>query len=248
MENKNITVRQTAFKLTVGEILNSEYVQDTEQGLNYLHHLNLDIFRFNVIGIIINIEKQGNITNLWLEDGTGKIVARLFEESKLTSSLGVGTVLSIVGKARTYNQERYISPEILKKVDPCWLKLRKVELGERFVSVSPTIKVEEEISSLKVYSENPKNKPLTVTKEEYDVAKEKTEELEIMEEEIVEEKKELLPTQKLLLLIKEKDQGEGVRIEEIISCSPLNDTEKIIEKMLEKGDIFQNLPGRVRVL
>ena len=58
----------------------------------------------------------------------------------------------------------------------------------------------------------------------------------------------MLPIQKLTNLIKELDTGDGVLIEEVISKSPLNDTEQLIEKMLENGDIFQNLPGKVKVL
>ena len=37
-------------------------------------------------------------------------------------------------------------------------------------------------------------------------------------------------------------------IEELISKSMLNDTEQLIEKMLENGDIYQNLPGKIKVL
>ena len=68
------------------------------------------------------------------------------------------------------------------------------------------------------------------------------------EEENISEEAELLPIQKLTNLIKELDTGDGVLIEEVISKSPLNDTEQLIEKMLENGDIFQNLPGKVKVL
>ena len=37
-------------------------------------------------------------------------------------------------------------------------------------------------------------------------------------------------------------------MEEIISKSPLNNTEQLLEKMLESGEIFQNSPGKVKVL
>jgi len=238
-------VRQIAYKMTIGEINRSKYIQENEQGLSYLQTEDQrSIFRLNMVGIIINIQKQGNITNLWLEDGTEKIIVRIFEENDKVSSLFPGEVVLIIGKVRSYNQERYISPEIIKKVSSDWLKLRRLEYPEKYcvTSTSPVLDEEVSISPIKI-----EIKTLTMENKGDGLSIEEEEVIE--EEEIKSEKEEsILPTQKLLLLIKEKDKGEGVKIEEIISCSFLNDTETLIAKMLERGDIFQNLPGRVRVL
>ena len=57
-----------------------------------------------------------------------------------------------------------------------------------------------------------------------------------------------LPIQKIIHLITELDKGDGVFIEEIIEKSTLNETEKLIQNMLENGDIFQNYPGKIKVL
>ncbi|MEK6937656.1 MAG: OB-fold nucleic acid binding domain-containing protein [Nanoarchaeota archaeon] len=242
MENKNPLIRQTAVKITLGEVTQGRYVQE-EDALNYL--LTSDqrqIYRLNVVGIIVHLQKQGNITNLWLEDGTGKLVVRFFEENKVLKELNPGDIVLVVGRLRQYDQERYLSFEIVKKVDASWLKLRKIELKERFAAILET-KSSEEIVSAAV----PEVKPLSLSEEKGGIKEEIIEE-EVIEEEIASGEKEILPTQKILLIIKEKDKGEGVLVEEILHCSFLNDTEKLIEKMLEKGDIFQNLPGRVKVL
>lgn len=232
MENKNPLTRQTAVKITLGEVTQGKYIQE-EDTLNYL--LTSDqrkIYRLNVVGIIVHLQKQGNITNVWLEDGTGKLVVRFFEENKVLGGLNPGNIVLVIGRLRQYNQEKYLSSEIVKKVDSSWLKLRKEELKEKFSAILEKKSPEEIVSAV-----IPEVKPLSLPTEE-----------EIIEEEVVDEKKEVLPTQKILLLIKEKDRGEGVLVEEILHCSFLNDTEKLIAKMLEKGDIFQNLPGRVKVL
>ena len=42
--------------------------------------------------------------------------------------------------------------------------------------------------------------------------------------------------------------GEGAPIEEVIEQSKISNTNKIITKMLESGDIFQLSPGRVKLL
>jgi len=255
MENKNILARQTGIKVTLGEIVNGQYIQEEEQAQNYL--LTSDqrkIYRVNVVGIIVHTQKQGNITNLWLEDGTGKVVVRFFEENKILSSLNPGDILMVIGRLRLYNQEKYLTSEIVKKVDSSWLKLRKIELREKFALLPESKKDKSE--EIPLFASIPEVKPLKIIPEEIIAPVSKTPSLtqesgeieEEIEEEIVEEEKELLPTQKLLLLIKDLDQGTGVLIEDLLSKSPLNETEKILEKMLEKGDIFQNLPGRVKVL
>lgn len=242
MENKIPLVRQPAVKITLGEVVLGKYVQE-EETLNYL--LTFDqrkIYRLNVVGIVVHLQKQGNINNVWIEDGTGKIVVRFFEEHKILAKLNPGDILLVVGKLRQYNQEKYLSSEIVKKVDASWLKLRKTELKEKFAAIIET-PLPEKIVSAAV----PEVKPLSWSKEKKSIEEDIIEE-EVVEEEIAPEEKDILPAQKLLLLIKEKDKGEGVLVEEILHCSFLNDTEKWIEKMLEKGDIFQNLPGRVKVL
>ena len=59
---------------------------------------------------------------------------------------------------------------------------------------------------------------------------------------------EILPAEKMMSLIKELDRGQGVLIEELIEKSPLKETELLITKMLENGEIFQNAPGKVKIL
>ena len=36
----------------------------------------------------------------------------------------------MIGRPRKYNEQLFISIEIIKKVDPLWAKVRKLELGE----------------------------------------------------------------------------------------------------------------------
>jgi len=68
------------------------------------------------------------------------------------------------------------------------------------------------------------------------------------EEVIVECKADDLPIAKISNIIKALDQGDGVRIEDVLTHSHLNNTEKFIEKMLQDGDIFQNAPGKIKII
>ena len=134
----------------------------------------------------------------------------------------VGTAVLIIGKVRAYNQEKYLSPEIIKTAHPGWLRVRSLELGLKngpYQEKNTTEALKEEIAPKTLEQEN-----------------------------IVGDNEALLPHQKLSHLIKELDLGSGALIEDIIEKSPLQDTEAAIQKMLEKGEIFQISPGKVKVL
>ena len=250
MEQARSYDRQIALKIAVQELLNSQYIQENEQTPNYLlTDSNQKIYRLNVMGIILGKEKQGAITNLLFDDGTGKITLRVFEENGVVNSLNVGDAILSIGKLRIYNQEKYIAPEIMKKIDNLWLKLRALELKELIGEKDAFVEEEKEKIVKEVKENQSEEKDNSKTIIEKEIINESSKIVEEIEDEITDVKEdELLPVQKIINLIKELDTGEGVMIEELISKSILNDTEQLIEKMLENGDIYQNLPGKVKVL
>jgi len=227
--------RQIAVKIYIADLILGTYIQEVEQNPNYLQTIhNQKIYRLNVIAIIIQKEILGTITNFLMEDSTGTIVARFFEENKYLERFKVGDVVLVVGKVRTYNQEKYISPEIIKKVNPLWLKIRLKEL--RLVEVSKNISV---ITTQKEEEQVKIQQPTIIVT---------TQPTQMLKEGVVVEDNIILPYQKITQLIRTLDKGEGARIEEIMEKSPLQNTEEIIETMLKNGDIFQNSPGKVKVL
>lgn len=243
-ENKSF-FRFPAEKASLQELEEGKYVEEKEQSPNYiLVNENKKIFRINVIAALINKELRGSITSILIDDGGGKIILRLFEENKAALHLEVGDVVQVIGKIRTFNQEKYIFPEIIKKINPLWLKVRSLEMQQN----KKQNKKEEKIFQ--------KIEPKTIESQEKETAKETNSSNKIVEDmdclkvvsEEIEENNPLLPFEKISALISKLDQGEGVMIEELIEKSPLEKTEELIEKMLENGDIFQNMPGKVRLL
>lgn len=220
--------RQVAIKITIEDILQSKFIQGDNDNPSHFKYKDQDVYRINVMGIILNKEKIGSITNIMFDDGTSNITLRLFEENNKIDLLVVGDAILIVGKLRIYNQQKYISPEIIKKIDKSWLKVRLLELNKNNIIIN------KENLSNEIINEN-------------DI--EIKEINENLDEPFIEEFNEnILPIEKLLNIIKTMDQGNGVLIEDIIDKSPLENTEELLEKMLENGDIFQNQPGKVKVL
>lgn len=231
--------RAPAIKTSSVEISSGEFYPGDEQNSAYLlTSSGKKLFRVSFFATILQKETIGSVTTFYVDDGLGQLPLRCFEENKNQSLLTIGDVILIIGKIRKYNQEVYISPEIMKKISPLWLKVHSLEISRNT------------LLNLDLEKEKNGKKEL----ETREVEKEKVE-IEIVETEIVEEEikggdiKEVeLPINKLLKLIKELDLGEGVNIEELVQKSFLKDAEHWIEKMLETGDIFQCLPGKVKVL
>jgi RPA family protein len=56
------------------------------------------------------------------------------------------------------------------------------------------------------------------------------------------------PYQKILNAISMLDQGNGVDIQEIVSYLKINGCEKILQNLIEEGEIFEIKPGKVKLL
>ncbi|MDP3734059.1 MAG: hypothetical protein Q8R37_02430 [Nanoarchaeota archaeon] len=218
MEGKKES-RHRAQKVFITEILEGTLKTEEKEAILFLKTPTKEIYRLNIIAVVVGKEKRGSAINLFIDDSTGKITIRFFEDNTVATAAAVGDVLLVIGKTRSYQEEKYISPEIVKKIDHLWLKVRSLELAA-----------------------------ITNHNQEHEEEKQIKEEKEDKSNQDTQSESDLLPFEKIIKLIKKMDTGEGVFIEEIIEKSSLRDAEKILEKMLEKGDLFQNQPGRVKVL
>ncbi len=249
--------RHIAVKSSVQDLLSGEYIKGEDGQADYiLNKQNEKVFRLNIVGIIVSSSKTGSITNFLLDDGSERIVLRFFEEQDFLEKIELGDTMLCIGKLRMYANERYVAPEICKKVDPLWLKVRNVSLGKRKVVVKEAKKesepLEKQSSADKVKNteeinmENITAEVKFTSADKIDEAKKEENEEEVFAEFEGEQEKPL--SQKVLELIKKLDSGEGVFIDDLIEKIGNKDVEKIIERMLETGDVFQNLPGRVKIL
>lgn len=266
-ENKSF-FRFTAEKVSIQQLEEGEYIEDKEHNPNYITiGENRKIFRINVMATLVNKELRGSVTSILIDDGTGKIVLRLFEENKSAMDLEVGDVVQIIGKIRIFNQEKYIFPEIIKKINSAWLKVRHLEL-QRIIKKNEVKKVnrvfledkneikKETVLLKKTAEENINHFEIDMVQRNaqsisgsprLETQNEHSDLFCVINEEI-EENDPLLPYEKISKLIIQLDKGDGVMIEDILEKSPLEKTEELIEKMLENGEIFQNMPGKVKLL
>ena len=122
--------RHIAHKLRVGDILIGKPVLDQER-FSFLELGDRKIIRVNIVGNIVDkYESEGESTfgSLTLDDGSGQIKLKIFGDDveKFKEVLQGQTVL-VIGVLRVYNNETYVSPEIIKELDPRYLLVRKLE-------------------------------------------------------------------------------------------------------------------------
>jgi RPA family protein len=159
-----IRKRETANKLRIGDLLKGQPIYDEtppEPGTQItnprLLHVSLGdkkIVRVNLISNVIDkFESTGEtkFATITVDDGSGQIRGRVFSDDlhKLQDIMQ-GDTITIIGLIRSYNQEIYILPEIVRKVDPKYLLIRKLELEKE----APKIPTTEEKKQLKSHRDD----------------------------------------------------------------------------------------------
>ncbi len=225
--------RQTAYKIKIKDLLEGNYVVEDGWKPNYvITPYNLRVSRVNLVGVVlekIQTGEAGKQETVIIDDGSGKIGLRSFEENKMLSILQIGDMIAVIGRPREYGSEKYIVPEIIKQIkDKKWIEVRKLE-------------------HMKIYSKLPR-----INQEEINVQHQDNALLDASKEEIItddtNEKVETTSIEKVIQTIKELDSGDGADIEEVKKGSDVTNSEEVLDMLLKRGDLFTIRPGRVKIL
>ncbi len=182
--------REIAYKLRIGDILRGKPILETideSSRFNFLELEDRKIKRVNVVSNIIEkfvSEGEKKFGSLTLDDASGQIRAKMFgDDVKKVLEMNQGDTILIIGLLRVYNEELYVLPEIIQKIDPRYLLVRKLELEKTQTpkptneSSSKTKEVKEQIIEMIKKAENDggidteklimeiKNTPETINKE-----------------------------------------------------------------------------------
>lgn len=152
--------RQIAYKVRISDLFNGNYVIQGGWDPNYIELNDQKISRVNIIAAVVDKQLTDKLATITVDDGTATIVGKSFnEEVKKIEDINVGDVVLLVGRPRKYNEELFISVEIIKKVDPAWAKVRKLELEKEAKETTPkeSLKVEQK-------EESPRQKIISILK------------------------------------------------------------------------------------
>jgi RPA family protein len=117
--------RQTAYKCTIATIAKGTFVKKQGWESNYVMTEYGDFSRVNIVGVVVS--KEDNELNI--EDGTGQISGRLFENVEQLEKVDVGDVVLVIGRPRDFNNKIYLTIEIVKILAPEWISYRRKELS-----------------------------------------------------------------------------------------------------------------------
>jgi len=154
--------RQTAYKIRIKDILNSMYIKREGFNPNYLEISGKKISRVNVIGVVVQKSVINNFKTVVVDDGSGEISARIFENDALLENIQIGNVILVIGRPREFASEKYVLIEIIKKIETDWAKVRKLELNLDIKTANIDFKSERLQSEIVI--ESPKNKIIKLIK------------------------------------------------------------------------------------
>lgn len=128
--------RNVAYKFRIGDLLVGRPVFDEAMNrFNYLDLENKKIVRVNIVANIVDkYESEGEtkFISFTIDDGSGQIKMRVFSDDvEKFRNFSQGQTVIVIGLLRSYNNEVYITPEIIREQDPRYLLVRKLEVEKQ---------------------------------------------------------------------------------------------------------------------
>jgi RecG-like helicase len=123
--------RNVAFKMRIGDILSGKIILEGER-FKFMESAGRQVVRTNVVANVIDKyiqDGEKKFASVTLDDGNGQIKLKAFgDDIEKFSHLNQGDTVLVIGLLRTWNNETYITPEIIKKKEPAYLLVRKLEI------------------------------------------------------------------------------------------------------------------------
>ncbi len=229
--------RATAVKVHINHLISGNYVKDDVN--SYIEtEFGIHVSRVRILGTIVtkwmpNIKNESTPdrtpqATLIIDDGTETIRIKAWKDDiKLIENFEIGDIVDIIGRIREYDNQIYITPEIIKKIeDPNWELVRELEIIEF-------------LGRIKANSKSPKSnteaQPLSVN---------------ITETIINNKNGKSKFKDKIVELIRELDEGLGVSIAQLKErvTIPENDFQNAIMELINEGTIYQPNSGKYKLL
>ena len=213
--------RQTAYKVWISTLLQGTYTPKSgEWEPNYVQCGDKQISRVNVLATIISKEASEQFASITVDDGSGTIQVRAFrDDAGSFNNVNVGDLITIIGRPRQFQTTLYLVSEIVRKMDnPKWLEVRKLELTKEWGAPQATT-----ISQ-------PQTLPTTSPQPVQETSTEKN--------------------RQVLLNLAEKAGDDGIDVDALIKSSGLaeQEAEKIMDELLQEGEIYMPRPGHVKIV
>jgi len=132
--------RHVAYKLKIGDVLQGKRVFEAEKFV-FLDISDKKVARVNVVANVVDkyISPDKPYVSFTVDDASGQLRAKIFgDDVERFQNIIQGDTVLIIGLIKIFNDELYVSPEIIKKKDPKYLLVRKLEF-DKVKAVSPNV-------------------------------------------------------------------------------------------------------------
>ncbi len=237
--------RLTAVKTSIDAIGKGKFV--AQEGFNPSYVLSPSGQRLSRVRILATavdkfVSENGKFAALTLDDGTDTIRTKVFNALSMLESIGKGDIVEVIARIKEYQEEIYLLPEVVTKVDdPNAELLRQLELQEQ----------ERELQRKKQLVLEYRNQAADASelarlmKERFGIEQE---ELEALLQQDPAQPKEAKA--EILKLIETLDAGEGCNYDELVQAAgiPEDVLDVAINQLLEEGSCFEPRPGKIKKL
>ena len=233
-------LRKVAKKVFIAEILKGKFVPadvEAKRSAYVITSLGEKVSRVNLVGTVIDKFEGNNFIELKLDDGSGSIKVRAFDNFEKLREIEIGDLVNVIGKVREFNDEIYINVEILRKVNFAVEIFRKLEICERILERKPIV---DEIR--RIAKTTDEMVAIEFAKEKYGFEPEVTKQI------LTPQKIDY--AEKIFELIKNLEGENGIELSEIFEISdlPENVIEKALNELLEEGKIYEPQPGKFKTV
>jgi uncharacterized protein len=186
--------RYTAHKIWLSELDNAPFHKSSKEfEPSFFEIKGQKISRINTIATVTNKNINEGFASITIDDSSSQIRAKVWQEdTKKLESINISDTALVIGKIREYNEEKYIVPEVIKKVSPNWEIAHKLNLlkerGKPEISTD-TVEVKEE--EIKTNNSNPSLRQSVLTT--IDTSGDAGIEIEILCQNLNQQEQEVMP-------------------------------------------------------
>ena len=237
--------RFPAIKLRIGDIVGGIFYESEKEKKKpsyVVTRLGEKVVRASICGFVVEkfINSMGTYGYLTINDGTGSIKCKFFLDSiSDLEKFEIGDLVCAVGKIREFNDEKYISKEIVRKVNDNFLvfhmlnAILRVAKKDKIISKILSILLKNDSEDIREY-----------IMKEFELDEEELEGILLNKTSVIDYKSIILK------LLKELDEGEGVQIGKLFDTLNIEEREieNAIDELLEEGKIYEPKPGVLKVV
>ncbi len=132
--------RHVAVKTRIVDLISGKWVDENGFGILETKY-GEKIGRARIMATVVSkfVSEDGKYMSLTLDDATETIRVKMWENFGMINEIAEGDIVDLIGKVRMYNEEIYILPEIVCKIDnPNLELLRRLEIIKKLQKLGVT--------------------------------------------------------------------------------------------------------------